>query len=239
MRSGVRRSWQAVAAVAVALGVAAEPELAAAGSTSYVVIVNPANSASTGISGWISDVFRKKKVRWENGTGIEPVDLSGEPDVREAFSTEIHGKTTANIRSYWNQEVFSGRSTPPLELESSSAVVGYVRTHAGAIGYVSPRAAVDGVKVLSVVVAPRVVQRVEPLYPAAAMTHRISGDVVLDVEVLETGSVGNVRPVKELGMGLTGEAVKAVRKWKFAPGKRDGEPTAQNIQITVSFVLPN
>ena len=238
MKPSVRLSWPAAGAVAVALGVAADPEPLAAADTSYVVIVNPANPASAGNSGWLSDVFRKKKVRWENGTAAEPVDLSGEPDVRDAFSADIHGKTTANIRSYWNQEVFSGRATPPLELASSSAVVDYVKTHAGAIGYVSPRAALDGVKALSVIVAPRVVQRVEPAYPVAAMTHRVSGDVVLAVEVSETGSVTKVTPVKEVGMGLTGEAVKAVRKWKFVPGKRDGVAISQEIQVTVSFVLP-
>jgi TonB family protein len=221
-----------------ALAVVLAAEVSGQGPSPYTVIVNPANPVAVGSATWVSEFFLKKKVKWDSGEPVEPVDLSGEPGVRDAFSTDIHAKTSANVRSYWNQEVFSGRATPPLELPSSAAVVDYVRSHPNAIGYVAATTSLDGVKQLSILVPPRVVSRVEPRYPATALAARRSGDVVLNVEVTKTGTVGKVTALKELGFGLTAEAVKAVRLWKFEAGKRDGVPAAQEIQITVTFAPP-
>jgi TonB family protein len=224
--------------VAAALGLPSAPDLAAQPAEQYVVIVNPANPSGGLGSALVSELFLKKKVRWESGETVEPIDLSGEPEVRDAFSRDMHGKTTANIRSYWNQVVFSGRATPPLELATSGAVVEYVRSHQWAIGYVSPRAPLDGVKQINITILPSVVQRVEPRYPPAALAARKSGDVVLSVEVTKTGSAGKITPLRELGFGLTAEAIRAVRMWKFEPGKRDGLPVTQEIQVTVTFAPP-
>jgi TonB family protein len=235
---GLSRLMLPIVVAVGALGSLLAPELAAQAPAGYVVIVNPANPSGIVGGAWVSELFLKKKLRWESGEPVEPVDLSGEPEVRDAFSTDIHGKATANIRSYWNQEVFSGRSTPPLELATSAAVVDYVRNHAGAIGYVAAKTALDGVKQISVLVPPRVVQRVEPRYPAAAMSARRSGDVILNVEVTKTGAIGKITPVRDLGFGLTQEAMRTVRMWRFEPGKRDGTPTSQEIQVTVTFSPP-
>jgi len=37
--------------------------------------------------------------------------------------------------------------------------------------------------------------------------------------------------------GLDKEAVTAVRQWRFAPGKRNGEPVAVFVTVDVSFTL--
>jgi hypothetical protein len=48
------------------------------------------------------------------------------------------------------QRIFAGRGLPPPELESDEAVLRYVRSRPGAVGYVSERAELGGVKVLGV-----------------------------------------------------------------------------------------
>ena len=58
--------------------------------------------------------------------------------------------TTAAVKSYWNQQIFSGRDVPPVEKKSDAEVLTFVRSTPGAIGYVSDAAAVDGVRVVTV-----------------------------------------------------------------------------------------
>lgn len=201
----------------------------------YVVIVHPDNPVSALANAELSEIFLKKKVTWSSGATIEPVDISGEADLREAFSQDVHGRSTAKVRSFWNQEVFSGRSVPPLELPTSKAVVDYVAAHPGAIGYISPQAAGEGVKILGGIVPPRLISRVEPNYTGPARSARVVGNVVLSVQVDAAGNVGNVKPVQELGFGLTNEAISAVKKWKFRPATRDGKPIPQEVVVTIRF----
>jgi TonB family protein len=205
----------------------------------YVVIVNAAMPSQVLGSSFVSDAFLKRQVTWQDGATIEPVDLSGEPEVREAFCREVHGKSIANIRAFWNQEVFSGRSTPPLELPSSREVVEYVRTHSSAIGYVSAQATLDGVKTVEVVVPPRIVRRTDPVYPPAARSARLSGDVVLKIEISKTGAISNMTVLKGLGFGLTAAAQNAVKQWQFEPGRRGGVPLTQELTVTISFAPPS
>lgn len=122
----------------------------AAQAASYKVIVNnsvPANSLSKKAA---SDLFLKKTTKWENGSAVLPVDQVDSSSAREGFSKAVHGKPTAAVKSYWNQQIFSGRDVPPVEKKSDAEVLAFVRSTPGAIGYVSDTAPVDGVRVVTV-----------------------------------------------------------------------------------------
>ncbi len=116
----------------------------------YKIIVNNSNSTTSLSKAEVSNLFLKKKTKWSSGTEVKPVDLSPKSDLREAFSKEIHGKTIAQVRAYWQQTVFAGKATPPSEMDGITKVVEYVKANPGAIGYVSADANVSGVKVLSI-----------------------------------------------------------------------------------------
>ena len=63
----------------------------------------------------------------------------------------VHGKKVSSVKSYWQTMIFSGRATPPPELDSDRQVLDYVRGKPGAIGYVSAGATLgNGVKALRV-----------------------------------------------------------------------------------------
>jgi ABC-type phosphate transport system substrate-binding protein len=96
-----------------------------------------------------SDLFLKKTSKWENGASVVPVDQV-DSSIRDAFSRAVHGKTAAAVKSYWNQQIFSGREVPPVEKRSDAEVLAFVRSTPGAVGYVSEEAVVDGVHVMSV-----------------------------------------------------------------------------------------
>jgi TonB family protein len=89
------------------------------------------------------------------------------------------------------------------------------------------------------VVLPRVLQEVRPAYTAEAMRAKVQGTVLLECVVLPDGTVGNVDVQKSLDstFGLDQEAIKAAKRWRFAPGTRFGEPVAVLVTIELTFTL--
>lgn len=84
----------------------------------------------------------------------------------------------------------------------------------------------------------RLIHRVEPAYPEEARKRNIQGPVVLDVQVLGDGKVGNI----EIAAGnpvLAEAAVHAVRQWKYQPYVVDGRPVQSQTRITIRFTLPS
>jgi TonB family protein len=87
--------------------------------------------------------------------------------------------------------------------------------------------------------SPQLVRQVRPNYTTAAMHARISGIVMMDAVVLPDGSVGDVKIVRSLGraFGLDEEAIKAVKQWRFRPGRRGGTPVAMWVRVEMVFEL--
>ena len=121
-----------------------------ASAASYKVIVNNAVNVNSLSKKEISDLFMKRTPKWSNGTPVVPVDQSDRSAVRDEFSKTIHGKPTAAVKSYWQQQIFSGRDVPPVEKTSDAEVLALVRSNPGAIGYVDAAADTGGVRVLTV-----------------------------------------------------------------------------------------
>lgn len=128
--------------VLVCLGLAIQAQ-------TFKVIVNVDNSTTSLSPKELSDIFLKKHLKWKNNENIIPVDMNSRSAVREDFSNDIHGKTISAVKSYWQQFVFAGKGTPPIEKNSDIDVVEYVKKNSGAIGYVSLNSDVSGVKVVS------------------------------------------------------------------------------------------
>ena len=116
----------------------------------FKVIVHSANPATTLAKKDVAALFLKKKTKWDDGTPVTAVDQTDKSSARESFTTAIHGKPVAAIKSYWQQQIFSGRDVPPVEKASDADVVAFVRNNRDAIGYVSEEAPLSGVKVVNV-----------------------------------------------------------------------------------------
>ncbi len=140
-------------AVLVAFGAAVYTHARPVRAESWVamrVIVNAANPADGVDRRFLSEAFFKKTTRWPDEETIRPVDLTPSSPVRRTFSEEILKRPIAAVKSYWQQMVFAGHGVPPPELESESDVVKFVARNRGAVGYVSPGAALSGVKIIAV-----------------------------------------------------------------------------------------
>ena len=128
--------------------------ISAASSTiaaqTYKVIVNTANTTESVSKEDLSKIFLKKKGKWEDGSSIIPIDLGDRNPTREAFSKEVHGKGTGEIKTFWQQASFAGEGNPPLERPGDEDVIKFVQMYPGPVGYVSAYADVSGVKVITV-----------------------------------------------------------------------------------------
>ena len=116
----------------------------------FKVIINPNNPTDSLTKSQISKLFLKKVTKWDSGYKVFPVDLTENNEARMQFSMKIHGKAVSAIKSYWQQQIFSGRSVPPPEKISDREIIEYVSANANAIGYVSKAADVGNVKVVNV-----------------------------------------------------------------------------------------
>jgi TonB family protein len=83
----------------------------------------------------------------------------------------------------------------------------------------------------------RVVQKVKPDYPEDAMALNVQGAVIVDVVVDRTGLVENATGV-DGDARLLAAAVKAARKWQFAPLLRDNHFVSFETHLTLHFAIP-
>lgn len=143
-------SWRPWRAILVLLALSSSVPSAALGDDGFIVIVNRKNPVlSLSVEG-VAQIFLKRVVSWDDGSEILPVDIRSPSAVRNHFTRQIHGKRVPAIKGYWQKQIFTGRGVPPPEKRSDDDVVAFVKSKRGAIGYVSGRAQLDGVKIVKI-----------------------------------------------------------------------------------------
>jgi protein TonB len=77
----------------------------------------------------------------------------------------------------------------------------------------------------------------KPLYPFAMRSVGIGGTVTVEFIVEKTGAVRDAFAVASTEREFEAEAVKAVMKWKFKPGIRQGAPVTTRMRVDIVFSL--
>jgi len=80
--------------------------------------------------------------------------------------------------------------------------------------------------------------RTEPEYPAEALAEHRAGNVVLEVQVSEAGSVSNIRTISGDPV-LAAAATEAVRNWHYQPYRLHDHTSQFQTDVTLTFTLPN
>jgi ABC-type phosphate transport system substrate-binding protein len=124
--------------------------IGAASAADFVIIVNESNKITSLPLRDVASYFLKKKAQWSGGIKAMPVGLPESNATTIAFDKQVLTKSAAALRAYWQQEIFSGRNTPPVEKPNDAEVLAFVQKNPGAIGYVSPGSATTGVRVVTV-----------------------------------------------------------------------------------------
>lgn len=116
----------------------------------------------------VSSIFRRKMLIDESGIPYVPVNLPATNPLRRIFSLALFKQTPEEMEAFWNEQYFQGTS-PPFVLASTTAMLRFVATTTGAIGYVLECQLDASVKV--VLRLPQTAQdmQVPALCPAALM----------------------------------------------------------------------
>lgn len=129
------------------LGLLFLPQGGASQDADVKVVVSPESPVKSLAKRDVARMFLKRTTSWPDGTAVVPVDQSSRSTVRVAFTREIlktegFEKMSA-IENYWQQQIFSGRGSPPAIMATDAEVVAFVAANPGAIGYVSGTAEVS------------------------------------------------------------------------------------------------
>ena len=79
-------------------------------------------------------------------------------------------------------------------------------------------------------------RKVQPVYPAQAMSLHLQGSVVLQATIAEDGTVQDLRVIHGHPT-LATAAMDAVQQWRYRPYLLNGAPTRMLTQITVTFEI--
>jgi hypothetical protein len=123
------------ALLAALLALLAGFDCAAVAGERIAVIVASGDLRNDSSKAELASIFRRKLLIDASGRSIVPVNLPAANPLRVAFSVAVLGRLPENMQAYWNEEYFHGVSPPPT-LNSQEAVLRFVATTPGAIGYV-------------------------------------------------------------------------------------------------------
>jgi ABC-type phosphate transport system substrate-binding protein len=112
-----------------------------------LVIASPEAPNDTISVQQLADIYTLKKVFWGNNIQVVPVNREALSDEREKFSEAVFELSPQEMGEYWNRLSFQGK-LPPIIQTSDQAVLGFVRSVPGAIGYINANQQPTGVKVL-------------------------------------------------------------------------------------------
>ncbi len=85
--------------------------------------------------------------------------------------------------------------------------------------------------------APVALNEVDPAYTPDAMRDRVEGTVTLYAVIQADGSVTNVKVLNSLDDRLDYSAIRALSRWHFRPGTKNGEAIALEAVVQIPFRL--
>jgi TonB family protein len=89
----------------------------------------------------------------------------------------------------------------------------------------------------AVQVPARLLQSVVAAYPSGARADEVEGDVGVEIVVDREGRVVEARVVRPAGHGFDDAALTAIRRYRFTPAQREGNPVRVRMPWSVQFRL--
>lgn len=86
---------------------------------------------------------------------------------------------------------------------------------------------------------PRAKVQIPPDYPYAMKQSGANGSVVVEFDVDTTGAVVRAEAISYTDREFVEPAVRAVRKWRFEPGRRNGKAVPFRMTVPIEFGIEN
>lgn len=82
---------------------------------------------------------------------------------------------------------------------------------------------------------PAPLSKADPAYPPELVHDRVEGTVVLYAVIHADGSLSDVKVLRSVHEQLDENAVKALKRWRFQPGMKNGKPVDLEMTVQVPF----
>lgn len=112
------------------------------------VVVHPSNASELG-SAEISRIFLGKMKSFPGGGPAVPINQAEGAGSRGTFEKAVLKKSSSQIKAYWSKLVFTGKGTPPKEVDTDSEVLALIKSNPNLIGYIDESAVTGDVKVVA------------------------------------------------------------------------------------------
>ena len=116
----------------------------------FVVIVNKANPVTSVTLAELRSIFTKQTRMWPHGESIVPIDWDATSPLRMEFSQRVLARSVRDMADFWVQQSMTQGLTPPSTQRSSRALLRFVASVTGAIGYIPASDADNTVSVIKV-----------------------------------------------------------------------------------------
>lgn len=170
----------------------------------------------------------KSRDRLADITVIEPPDLFDEPPPPDELEAEDE-----------IEELEQEREPPTLEqleLAMNTDVSGLAGGDFSMPSYDLSGELDDLIYELSqLTVAPRPIAQAEPIYPPELRRNKVSGEVRVTFVVRADGTTDQVRIIRSSNPGFEEPVLRAIRRWRFEPGEKDGKKVSARVSINIPF----
>lgn len=113
-----------------------------------LIIANPAVAIDAPLTPkQVAAIYLLRMTAWPDGSHIVPVNRELGSAIREAFTMQVLKEDNDSLADYWNKMHFQGK-LPPLIQESEGAMLAFVHSVPGAVGYISAATPPSGVRVI-------------------------------------------------------------------------------------------
>lgn len=114
-----------------------------------LVIANPQAQITSLDRNELKSIYLNDRSTWSNGIKIKPAML-GKEGPRQEFCQVFLNKSPSQLKRHWRRQLYIGKALPPPELATSAAVIHYVRTTPGALGFIVDTPRPEGVVVIRI-----------------------------------------------------------------------------------------
>jgi ABC-type phosphate transport system substrate-binding protein len=122
--------------------------LSAFASAEVEVIVHPSNGAALDQDA-IQRIFLGKTRAFPGGGEAVAISAKeGSPEEAE-FTEKVLSKSPKQLKAYWAKMVFTGKGTPPRQIDSAAEMVKLISANPNLIGFIPAGTGGSGVKVVA------------------------------------------------------------------------------------------
>ena len=97
----------------------------------------------------IKKIFLGKSKSFDNGKVVILLSPKTGSPASVEFNKGVLRKTASQINAYWSKMIFTGKGTPPQEMDSADDIISAIAENKDAISFIDTASVTDAVKVVA------------------------------------------------------------------------------------------